>query len=529
MKYTPLKVVARVAAVAAVLSFATACTSDSDGGGAASGTLTVGWAEPIDTLNPAVTGKRNVGPIDTNIFDTLVWLTPDLKPTPHLATEWDISEDGKDYTFTLREDVTFHDGTPFNADAVVANIDYITAPETKSTTAIGLLGPCKSAETVSEFVVKISCETAFTPLIANLGTPYTGIQSPAAIDKYGADLGLHPVGTGPFKFVNYTPNQSVSLKKNEDYAWAPAELDHEGPANVEKLEFKIATDPQARVSSLTSGQTQVIQQVPGRFFDQLKDEYQQIRVPISGMGIFSVLNAERFPTDDVAVRRAILSSVDREPLIKVAAQGAFKPNFYPLSGFASYEDPSLEAASKFDPAKAESYLEDGGWQRSGSTWTKGGRDLEIDIMASTSSSLYPAIAEGLQAQLESVGFKVKVSKLAGPAAIEAATSGTLNMSPLLYVSADPFALRTWFTPGEYFNWSQFDNDEVTALLEKGQQIPNGPEREAVYIEAQKMILDQAVLLPIAANEDLVLAAKGLEDVIYAGGGFEYFLKARFTS
>src|ERR1700694_2001338 len=88
--------------------------------------LIVGWAEPVDTLNPATTGNRDVGPINSNIFDTLVWLTPDFKVTPDLATKWDVSPDNKTYTFTLRQGVKFHDGTPFDASAVVANINYIT-------------------------------------------------------------------------------------------------------------------------------------------------------------------------------------------------------------------------------------------------------------------------------------------------------------------------------------------------------------------------------------------------------------------
>src|ERR1700759_422064 len=83
--------------------------------------ITVGWGEPLDTLNPHTTGNRDVGPIDANIFDTLIWLTPDFKLTPHLATQWSVSADGRTYTFTLRQGVKFHDGAPFDAAAVVAN------------------------------------------------------------------------------------------------------------------------------------------------------------------------------------------------------------------------------------------------------------------------------------------------------------------------------------------------------------------------------------------------------------------------
>ena len=107
--------------------------------------IVIGWAGPFDTLNPATTGNRNVGPMAVNIFDTLVWLTPDFKLTPGLATKWEVSPDGKTYTFTLREGVVFHDGTPFDAAAVVANFDYIADTSTQSKISLNLIGACTKA------------------------------------------------------------------------------------------------------------------------------------------------------------------------------------------------------------------------------------------------------------------------------------------------------------------------------------------------------------------------------------------------
>ncbi|HEY0185011.1 MAG TPA: ABC transporter substrate-binding protein, partial [Rhodopila sp.] len=108
--------------------------------------VVVGWAGPFDTLNPATTGNRNVGPININMFDTLVWLTPDFKVTPGLATKWEISDDKKTYTFTLKEGVSFHDGTPFDADAVVANFAYIGDSTTQSKISLSLIGSCTTAK-----------------------------------------------------------------------------------------------------------------------------------------------------------------------------------------------------------------------------------------------------------------------------------------------------------------------------------------------------------------------------------------------
>ncbi|MDQ1574326.1 MAG: peptide/nickel transport system substrate-binding protein, partial [Actinomycetota bacterium] len=184
-------------AVFLVAVFLAACSSTgaSTSSSPTGGDVSIGWAEPVDSLNPAVTGARDVGPIDSNIFDGLVWLTPALKATPHLATSWKISPDGKTYTFTLEKGVKFQDNTAFNASSVVANIKYITAKTTQSTIAIGLLGPCLQAKAVSEYTVEIDCSTPYAPLLNNLGEPYLGMQSPAAITKWGADLGMHPTGT----------------------------------------------------------------------------------------------------------------------------------------------------------------------------------------------------------------------------------------------------------------------------------------------------------------------------------------------
>ncbi len=190
--------------------------------------ITVGWAGPFDTLNPATTGNRNVGPIDANIFDTLVWLTPDFKVTPDLATKWEVSPDGKTYTFTLREDVTFQDGTPFDAAAVVANFDYIADKSTQSKISLTLLGSCTKATATAQYTLQLTCTAPYAPLLAQLGEPYFGMQSPKAIKEYGADLGLHPVGTGPFSMVSYQSGQSLVLKRNDAYRWNPPATSHQG-------------------------------------------------------------------------------------------------------------------------------------------------------------------------------------------------------------------------------------------------------------------------------------------------------------
>ena len=492
--------------------------------------LTVGWGEPLDTLNPATTGNRDVGPLDANIFDTLVWLTPDFKVTPDLATKWTVSADGKTYTFTLREGVTFHDGTPFDAAAVVANINYIADKSTQSKISLSLLGPCASATATGKYTVQFTCSAPYAPLLAQLGEPYLGIQSPKAIQDYGKDLGLHPTGTGPFSFVSYQPNQSLVIKRNESYNWGPPATNHIGPSDIAQITFQIVTSPQARVSQFQSGQSDVMQETPGVFWNALQkmNRYTAIPVPISGLGIFAPINAGSWPTNDIAVRKAILYAVDKTGVVQLADAGAHPVSNTPLvKGMTGY-DASLENAYPYDPAKAEATLKAAGWTKPGEFWEKDGKRLAITITAISTSTEYPLLAQAIQGYLRKVGMDASVQQMAGPAWLAANIKGDMSLTPLQYIAVDPDALHLWFMPDQYFNWSHYTNPTLTSLIAQGQQEADPDKRLAIYAQAQKILMDEAVEMPIHQNIDLVMTTRKLTGLTWSGGGFEYFGAASLT-
>lgn len=486
--------------------------------------IVIGWAGPFDTLNPATTGNRNVGPVDNNIFETLVWLTPDFQITPGLATKWDISGDKKAYTFTLKEGVTFHDGTPFDADAVVANFKYIADSTTQSKISLNLLGACTSAKATAKYTVEVSCTKPYAPFLAQLGEPYLGMQSPKAIAEYGADLGLHPVGTGPFSFVSYQAGQSLVLKRNDSYKWYPPATKASGSPDLAQITFQIVSSPQARVSQFQAGQSQVIQDVPGVFWNALTkiDRFTAIQVPITGMGIFAPINAGAWPTNDIAVRRAILYAVDKKGVVQLADAGAYPVSNTPLvKGMPGY-DASLEDAYPFDPAKAEALLKAAGWSKTGEFWEKDGKPLAVKITAISTSTSYPLLAQAIQGYLRKAGMDATVEQMATPAWLAANIRGDMSLTPLQYIGVDPDALRLWFTPDQYFNWSHFSDPALTKLILEGQQELDPAKRLPIYAQAQKIIMDQAIELPIRQNIDLVMTTKKLTGVTYSGGGFEYF-------
>ena len=486
--------------------------------------LVVGWAEPVDTLNPATTGNRDVGPIDSNIFDTLIWLTPDFKITPDLATQWSVSPDGKTYTFTLRQGVSFHDGTPFDADAVVANIDYITSKATQSNIGLSLLGPCTSAKAVGKYTVQIACSTPYAPLLAQLGEPYLGVQSPKAIQTYGKDLGLHPTGTGPFVFVSYAPNQSVILKRNDAYRWAPPAVGHSGPPDIAQISFQIVPSSQARIAQFESRQSQMMQETPGIFWKVLgrSGRYTEIRVPISGLGIFAPINAAAWPTNDVAVRKAILYAVDKPGAIQLADAGVFAPSNTPLQKGMTGYDPSLAGDYPYDPAKAAATLKAAGWTRTGQYWEKAGRRLTLTITAIASVPEYPLMAQAIQGYLRAAGMDAQVQLLATPAWLAANIKGDMSLTPLQYIGVDPDALHLWYLPHQYFNWCHFSDPTMTALITQGQQTIDPQKRQHLYAQVQAIIMKDALEMPIHENVDLVMTARSLTGLTYSGGGFEYF-------
>ena len=486
--------------------------------------IVVGWAGPFDTLNPATTGNRNVGPINVNIFDTLVWLTPDFQLTPGLAAKWEISPDGRTYVFTLREGVTFHDGTPFDAEAVVANFAYINDKTTQSKISLNLLGPCTNAVATAKYTLTVSCTAPYAPLLAQLGEPYMGLQSPAAIKQYGPDLGLHPTGTGPFKFVSYLNGQTLVLERNDGYTWNPPASGHSGPPDIAGITFQIVTSPQARVSQFQTGQSDVIQDTPGVFWNALQKtgRFTAIPVPITGMGVFAPINASSWPTSELAVRRAILYAVDKTGVVQLADAGAYPVSNTPLvKGMTGY-DAALETAYPYDLAKMEAVLKEAGWTRPGEFWEKDGRRLTLNLTAISTSTSYPLLAQAIQGYLRKAGMDASVQLMATPAWLNANVKGEMSLTPLQYIGVDPDALRLWFTPDQYFNWSHFTDPALTKLIADGQQELDAGKRAEIYAQAQKIIMDQAIELPIRQNIDLVMTKKSLTGLTYSGGGFEYF-------
>ena len=174
------------------------------------GSLTYAVAQAEDTLNPAVSPETVTALIDRNIFDSLVVQTGPDSFGPWLATRWTISPDGKTYTFYLKHGVTFQDGTPFNAAAVKASLDYAVAPTTDSHYALFLLSAYKSSAVVNDYTIEIHLTVPYSPFLQALSTPYLGIQEPGRAGQ--ADQRVRAGRHRPYRLVSWNKNVSVTLQ-----------------------------------------------------------------------------------------------------------------------------------------------------------------------------------------------------------------------------------------------------------------------------------------------------------------------------
>jgi len=347
------------------------------------GELTYALATSPDSLDPHRSGLAVAGRVFRTIFDNLVIQAEDGTIQPWLATEWTVSEDGKSYIFQLREDVKFHDGTPFNAEAVKFSFDRIIDPKTKSGNALSLLRPYVSSEVLEEYTIKINLATPSAAFLSNVSQNQLGIVSPTAVEKYGDQFGKNPVGTGPFKFVSWTENADIQVEKNSDYNWGPSNVENKGKPYLDKISFKIVPEEATRIGSVQSGQVLAAETVPPQNIASLKNDPKTQLLTVNTIGLPYTLffNQRKEPWNNVKARQAVQLAIDVDSIVKTLYLGTYERSWSPLSpGIVGY-DKSLEGSVKVDIDKANKILDELGYEKgSDGIRVKDGKQLTLNYV-----------------------------------------------------------------------------------------------------------------------------------------------------
>ncbi|MCS7462690.1 ABC transporter substrate-binding protein [Paenibacillus doosanensis] len=502
------------------------------GSGAAAapgGELSFALATSPDTLDPHRSGLAVAVRVIRTIYDSLVVQLPDGTIKPWLATEWTVSPDGKSYTFKLRQDVKFHDGTPFNAEAVKFNYDRIIDPQTKASNALALIRPYQSSEVIDEYTIKLNLETPSAAFLGNLSQALLGIVSPTAAKKYGDEFGKHPVGSGPFTFVKWNENADIQVAKNPEYRWAPEIVENKGQASLDAIAFKIVPEEATRIGSVQSGQVLAAETVPPQNVLALKSDpkTQLIQVNTVGLPYTLFFNQRRAPWNEVKARQAVQYAVDVDAIVKTLYLGTYPRAWSALTpGIFGY-DASLENTLKPDLAKANKLLDELGWAKGADgIREKDGKKLTLHYVdGSPNREKRNDIAVMIQQQLKQVGIAVEV-EITKDTATVVYKNGAHDLYGNSQVNSDPDALRNFYHTQDpkatKLTIAGVSDPQLDEWLEQGTVELDASKRKDIYKKVQHYLIDNAVILPIYVFPYTVAASKNVKGLKFDSLGYPLF-------
>ncbi len=460
-----------------------------------------------------------------SVYDTLVYRHPQtLAFEAGLAQSWTISDDGRVYTFNLRPGVVFHDGTPFNAAAVAANLDRISAPETASQRAKFLLGPYAGYEIVDDYTIRLLMDEPYSPLLDGLSQVYLGMASPAALAEYGLDrYQFHQVGTGPYEFEEYVPGDRLVLRRNTDYAWRPSFIAEADANSLETIEFRFFEDPVARTLALDGGSAQIMGEllpVDARSLTT-NSALRILPVSIPGQPLQFLMNTQSFPTIDQSIRRAILYGVNREAIIDAVYQRFSPIAWGPLSATTSFYNPNVYGAYAYDANRARTLLNEAGMVDSdGNGYLEvGGAEIELRMIVPTWGQI-PEVAQLIQDQMRDIGLRLILEQVPTRSALlERVASGDYNLVAWYEFGADPSFLSRYYGTGGVTNFTGYGDPTLDAILADAVRQTDLGGRQSLYAQAQQIIMDQALVLPIRDYVNLNGYAFQVSELAYDAFGW----------
>ncbi|HQX35564.1 MAG TPA: ABC transporter substrate-binding protein, partial [Microbacteriaceae bacterium] len=315
-------------------------------------------------MDPQTSQLDSAASVQRGVLDSLVFQNADGTFSPWLASAWSISDDGLEYTFTLRDDVVFHDGTTFDADAVKANLDRIANPATASAQAASMLGAdyYVGTEVVDPTTVIVSFTQPNAPFLQAASTAYLGMYSKATLDDNASKLkaggpGI-TVGSGPLVMTGYVPDQEIVYERNPDYAWGPNGAT--APA-FDTLRVAIVPEPAVRVGMLASGEAQLASDITPSSVSTLDTSIKVDAKSVPGLPYSLFLNEAYGVFGDPLVREALSRAIDIDTAVETIYFGQYQRAWSILGPATPGYDKSLEGTWKFDPATANALLDQAGW------------------------------------------------------------------------------------------------------------------------------------------------------------------------
>lgn len=465
-------------------------TSSGDQASSGGETLIIRAIGDPQSFNPNISPDDNLFPMAQNMFNRLVKLDASKQIIPDLAESWEISEDAMEITFHLKQNAKWHDGEAVTSEDVKYTFDTIKANPTYYFS--GKLGIVDTIETPDEYTVVFKMNTADMAFVSELGWYATFILPKHVFDNGQTweenPASTSPIGSGPFKFDQYSQGQSTSLVANENY--------HDAKPNLGKLVFTVIPDGETAVQALINGEIDVYESLPAARVEELKTNPNVVlklnEYPSPMRMIFNMNNET---LKDVAVRKAIATAINRDDISAKVYTGVQKPEYNMYPAFIEWVSNSENTAPKFNIEEVIKTLEDAGYAKDANGFYVTG--LTIDVFEGNG---YPESAKLIKATLAEAGIDVELVI----SEYNAWNDKVMNKKDFMielqggFMGPDPAMLLNCFGTGGARNNGSYSNPNFDELVKKGGVTVEQNERATYYKEAQKILAEELPYLPIVA-------------------------------
>lgn len=470
--------------------------------------------------------------INTFMSDPLVIRAPDSSFVPGLATSWDISDDAKEFTLTLREGISFQDGTPFNADAVVYNFNRIMDPETGSALLANQVGPLSSVEALDDMTVKFTYSEPWVTFL-DMATKAPIWSPTAAAASTPQEFDKQLIGTGPFKLADWVANDHILLEAWDGYKNANAAVELDGKPAIDSVRIQFIAEEGVHGAVVASGEADVAYQIPALSTDQYIDNSDAglLSIGQSGTGLQMIFNLREPKLQDIRLRQALLHARDMEKVNDILYDGLYGEADGPLNNIHPCFWEGASEMYPYDPEQAKALLKEAGWVEGegalrvakGVEGVPDGERLELGW----SILHHPEIGEVVQAQFLEVGVGISVEKVPGPIQLERVNARDFEIMYERLRSSDPKILDDiWNSQYDYpggWAWTGYVNEDLNALLKEVAGNPSWDARCDAAKAAQQHIMENALVLPTLSQPSYFAVSSKVDGFKLGAEGTHFFI------
>ncbi len=487
--------------------------------------LAYGITADIPILDPHRASAPEAGMIFRQIYDSLLYRDSETHDfVPGLASSWQVSNDGLAYTFNLRQDIQFHSGSRFDAQAVARNIDRIYDPAITSSRARQLLGPLNQYEIVDDYTIRFHLFSPYEAFLDAWSQPFLGIANPEALREYGLlRYQFHQDGTGPFALAEYLPGERVKLQRHAGYSLLPAVYQKPDSGEFETVEFSFVAEAAADPLTLVAVTLDVLDDIAPVAAQNLAANSRVRILPtrIPGQSAQFLFNTNREHLSSPVVRRALLLATNRVAINNLVFLSFSPIAWAPLSASTGYSHDGYVNTFPFDLAEAQRLLSEAGYADADGDGILERQDIPLALTIVTPPwGNLPDVAAYLRQQWRAIGIDLTIEPVPGRARLEdLIATGAYDLLPVDNYGIDPELLSRIFQEESVYQASQVPNETLMALLRAASQERDPARRRSQYYEVQALLMNETLLLPIREPVRLTATRAEIEDLHFDAFGF----------